>query len=88
MLSLYVILPVRNHDGRALLHDVVECFLNDALALLVEGTCSLVKHQHLRLADDGTSNSHSLLLPPGEFTSSKTAFDVEATIQGTYVAIR
>lgn len=53
-----------NHNDRLVgLLQCVECLLNLVLTLRVESTCSLVKEQDARLADQGTSYRNTLLLP-------------------------
>mmetsp|Transcript_3426 Transcript_3426/g.10995 ORF Transcript_3426/g.10995 Transcript_3426/m.10995 type:complete len:221 (-) Transcript_3426:41-703(-) len=75
--------PVRHRDRRevALLHDVVERRLHDALARVVERRRRLVEQQDRRLLDDGARNGDALLLAARQLAAAQAHLSVVAVAE-------
>ena len=58
--------PVRDHERRAPLHQVLEPLLNESLRFGIEAGCSLVQDQDARVRQDRASDRHALALAAGE----------------------
>mmetsp|Transcript_26643 Transcript_26643/g.57895 ORF Transcript_26643/g.57895 Transcript_26643/m.57895 type:complete len:234 (+) Transcript_26643:542-1243(+) len=78
--------PVRDDDdthrsGHSL-HHVVQGFLNLALVLGIQGTCSLVQEQKLRPPQKGPSDRQTLLLPTRESAPALAEHGVVPSVHG------
>ena len=62
-----------NNDGGSSSHGFVKSGGYFCLAVFIKCRRSLIKKEHLWFSDDGSSDSDSLLLTSGEFTSFKSA---------------
>ena len=57
---------MRNDDDGAPPHDLAHIFLDDAFALVIEGTGRLVKNENARIGDQGAGDGDALALPARE----------------------
>lgn len=55
--------PVRNDDRRSVCHRLLDSLLNFLLGSFIQSRGGFVQEQDLRLANQGTGNCDSLLLP-------------------------
>jgi hypothetical protein len=63
-----------DNENRAALGDLFHVFLNDALALVVEGARCLVEDQDARIGDQGAGNGDALALAAGK-AAAALAYD-------------
>ena len=70
---------VSDGNRRASLSGMVESLLHDLLGVRVERGCSLIEQQHLRVAEESTGNSNTLLLTTRKLSSITTDFGFIAT---------
>src|SRR5205085_1816314 len=58
--------PVRDHECRSALHEVLKAFLDELFGLGIERRRSLVKDEDARISQYGPGDGDSLALPAGE----------------------
>lgn len=72
---------VSDHDRGAFLHCSLQGLLHKLLRFLIEGRGGLVEKENRRLADDGSSDSNSLLLSSRKLAATLTSEDLEACMK-------
>ena len=70
--------PMRDHDGRASLHELLERVLHELLALGIKCARRLVQHEDRRVGEHGARDGDALALPARELDAALAGHGVKA----------
>ena len=68
-------------DRSSPLHSSVKGLLHDLLTLLIQGRCSFIQYEDLRILNQSPCNCYSLLLAAGKFAALQSTFFSEALME-------
>src|SRR5207248_10199391 len=70
-----------NRQGGAILHQWLQCCLNQALGMRIECAGGLIQDEDTRVLENDTSDSHALLLTAGELVATLSDNSIVAIIE-------